>query len=44
MKHFVFGTDNLNQKYGIKKKKINHFNMMLILENYYYLCKKLNNF
>ena len=21
MKHFVFGTANLNQKYGIKKKK-----------------------
>ena len=32
MKHFVFGTANLNQKYGIKKKKINQKHIKAILK------------
>ena len=31
MKHFVFGTANLNQKYGIKKK-INQKHIKAILK------------
>ena len=31
MKHFVFGTANFKQKYGIRKKKINQKHLRTIL-------------